>query len=586
MKTFLILSILFFPSLLYPHNKINYMDPLDGANYVSTENSITIGFEQPVNLSADEMLNCITITGSESLLHSGNVIICAGNKKIIYKPSIPFISGEKVTVKISGKLLKTTYPGKSEFVYSFYITSNKPSVFTHNIVKDGKDFYTNFTDNINLLEPPQLTVTVNNNPADGYIFLNPFTTASFLIITDKNGSLYWTAAPTWWSGDFKKQPNGYYTYWDGNVYKHMEIDQYSNTVDTFACGNGYFADIHELRVLLNGNAFLMAYDTQTVDMSHIVQGGNPEARVVGLIIQEIDQNKNVIFQWRSWDHFEITDATHENLLSPNIDYVHGNAIEVENDNTILLSSRHLDEITKIDLATGDIVWRWGGKNNQFTFTNDTIGFSHQHAIRRLANGNLIMFDNGNYHTPSFSRAVEYKLDEVLKTATLQWEYRHSPSVYSAFMGYAQRLENGNTFISWGGAIPTVTEVTQTGTVVFEASYPNGYYTYRAYKSSLGGSPVSNHNGSGSIPAAFSLHQNYPNPFNPSTVINYDIPKSSLVEITVFDITGSEVKKIVSAYKQPGSYSVIFDGSNYSSGLYFYRLKADGFTSTQKMILIK
>ena len=105
----------------------------------------------------------------------------------------------------------------------------------------------------------------------------------------------------------------------------------------------------------------MAYDTETVDISHIVQGGNPAVRVVGLIIQELDADKNVVFQWRSWDYFAITDATHENLDAADIHECHGNALEIENDNTILLSSRHLDEITKIDPATGNIDWRLAAK---------------------------------------------------------------------------------------------------------------------------------------------------------------------------------------------------------------------------------
>jgi hypothetical protein len=67
----------------------------------------------------------------------------------------------------------------------------------------------------------------------------------------------------------------------------------------------------------------------------------------------------------------------------------------------------------------------GGSHNEFRFVNDSIPFSHQHAIRVLQNGNITLFDNGNFHTPSFSRAVEYKLDEATKSATLVWEYRNT-----------------------------------------------------------------------------------------------------------------------------------------------------------------
>jgi len=97
-----------------------------------------------------------------------------------------------------------------------------------------------------------------------------------------------------------------------------------------------------------------------------------------LVIQEVDTYGTVYFQWRSWDHFLITDATDDiNLLAANIDYVHGNAFEFDLDGNLLISSRHLDEITKINYETGDVIYRFGllSKNNEFIINNDPIGFS-------------------------------------------------------------------------------------------------------------------------------------------------------------------------------------------------------------------
>ena len=85
---------------------------------------------------------------------------------------------------------------------------------------------------------------------------------------------------------------------------------------------------------------------------------------------------------------------------------------------------------------------------------------------------------------------------------------------------------------------------------------------------------------------FSLSQNYPNPFNPSTVINYGIPKTSMVKITVFDILGREVGTLINDLQQPCSYSVKFDASNLASGVYMYKIQAGDFTDTKKMLLVK
>lgn len=88
-----------------------------------------------------------------------------------------------------------------------------------------------------------------------------------------------------------------------------------------------------------------------------------------------------------------------------------------------------------------------------------------------------------------------------------------------------------------------------------------------------------------VPKQFALFQNYPNPFNPVTTIKFDVPASGLINIEVFDIIGRLVGNL-SQELSPGSYKYDFDGSNLSSGIYFYRLKTNNFTDVKKMILIK
>ncbi len=89
-----------------------------------------------------------------------------------------------------------------------------------------------------------------------------------------------------------------------------------------------------------------------------------------------------------------------------------------------------------------------------------------------------------------------------------------------------------------------------------------------------------------IPGRFSLYQNYPNPFNPVTDIKYDLPKSSQVKLSVFDLLGREIGILVNSYLKAGSYNFRWDASNYASGIYFYNLRTSDFIETKKMILIK
>lgn len=89
-----------------------------------------------------------------------------------------------------------------------------------------------------------------------------------------------------------------------------------------------------------------------------------------------------------------------------------------------------------------------------------------------------------------------------------------------------------------------------------------------------------------LPVNFNLFQNYPNPFNPTTVIKYSLPKEARISLNIYNILGQKVKELVNQIKAPGVYEVNFDGSQLSSGIYFYRLQAGGNIATKKLIIAK
>ena len=89
-----------------------------------------------------------------------------------------------------------------------------------------------------------------------------------------------------------------------------------------------------------------------------------------------------------------------------------------------------------------------------------------------------------------------------------------------------------------------------------------------------------------MPHEFNLRQNYPNPFNPSTTIKFELPRTSQVSLTVYDILGREVSVLVNEKRNAGVYEVKFDGSGLASGVYFYRLQAGDFTQAKRLMLLK
>ena len=89
-----------------------------------------------------------------------------------------------------------------------------------------------------------------------------------------------------------------------------------------------------------------------------------------------------------------------------------------------------------------------------------------------------------------------------------------------------------------------------------------------------------------IPTEYALSQNYPNPFNPTTNIKFDLPKEGFVSLKIYDVVGKEVASLVNEVKSAGSYIVGFNGTELSSGVYFYRLESGIFVENKRMILIK
>ncbi len=99
-------------------------------------------------------------------------------------------------------------------------------------------------------------------------------------------------------------------------------------------------------------------------------------------------------------------------------------------------------------------------------------------------------------------------------------------------------------------------------------------------------PTAVKSASDKLPKTFQLYPNYPNPFNPSTMIFYDVPTTSIVSLTVYDLLGREVETLVNQRQSPGKYGVRFDGSRLASGVYIYRLQAGSFSQTKKLMLVK
>ncbi|MCL4529855.1 MAG: aryl-sulfate sulfotransferase [Chloroflexi bacterium] len=485
-----------------------YYSPLQNAQYVSKDTTIIVRYG-PTLTNQDLGQLKFNVSGISSGPHTGQTILADDHKTVIFRPASPFAPGEQVAVNVSAFYVdpETSYPPLS---YTFTVAINQQSGSPGSSELSSppvpghapRSAFPNF-----LTVPqdiPHYTFTAPQTSLDateGYIFVAPFywtesTIGSYLLILNDQGQLvyYQSAAGTLDAWDFKEQPNGLLSYYDQKNSTIYLMNSHYQVVDIYQAGDGYAADLHDFQLLSNGDALLMVYDAETVDMSRVAPGGKNNATVTGLVIQELDPSKNVIFEWRSWDHFSFFDST-ATLTDQNIDLIHGNSLALSNDGNLLLSSRNLNEITKINLQTGDIIWRLGGKESMFTFVNSQP-FAYQHDVRQLPNGDITVFDNhGTTQTPAPSQSVEYKVDETNKTVAEVWDFTHSPPVFGSYMGNTQRLPDGNTFISWGSpsqatqfAYVSMTEVAPDNQILFELSLDQPYVSYRAFRFPWQGSP--------------------------------------------------------------------------------------------------
>ncbi len=501
--TFLILILLFASSLQTKANTaIQYLFPKPDAKRVADQSNIIVRYDRPIRSLAPSVVSAFKITGSQGGEYPGKAILSDDNRTVVYEIDRAFHAGEVVNVQVPiSPFFQNTETKNYQFKVSNSSENNNDKLLMNsedhsipsldkikNYPKSIGDPFT-FANGVTIPSDfPRVDVRISENPSPGYLFTSTFYGTPYIMILNNDGMPVFYKRMQDRPYDFKRQPTGVLTHYDrNNMHGFVVMDSTYQIIDTIKAKHGYGTDDHELRILPNGHILLLAVDNEYFDMSKKVDGGQTEVKVRGNHVQELDASGNVVFEWRCWDHYDVTDVLHQDLTAPIIDFTHMNSIDVDHDGNLIISTRNLSEITKINRETGEIMWRFGGVNNQFDIVNDSVEIDYQHAVRALPNGNYILFDNGRNRQPHFSRVVEYKLDTEKMTATLEWQHRHDPDYYTNALGNAQRLPNGNTLINWAaGNNPKPVEVRPDGSTALEFMFNQWVSCYRILRSSWQG----------------------------------------------------------------------------------------------------
>jgi hypothetical protein len=219
-----------------------------------------------------------------------------------------------------------------------------------------------------------------------------------------------------------------------------------------------------------------------------------------------------------------------------------------------------------------VTWSPGVRVNRDPINNGRVQFFPYITVDNNGNLNVLYFDNRNS-----ADSVEVFLSHSEDAGTTWRDFKISDHKFKpATVGGAGSGNQGDNIGMTCVNNKLIPVWMDNSTGVYQAWYS------MVDLSTLGVEPVSSE-----VPSSFSLRQNYPNPFNPSTKIEFDIVKASEVSLTVYDAAGREVTKLADKMRlSAGSYSIEFNGAEHHSGVYFYKLEAEGYSITKKMALVK
>jgi hypothetical protein len=353
--------------------------------------------------------------------------------------------------------------------------------------------------------PPVTILTSTGRTAPGDIFITPTgDTSSYANgaeILDRRGNIVWfhPAPQGLTAADFRAQTylgRPVLTFWQGTGLgglssgtDYIYNDRYQQ-IATVNAGNGLSADGHEFLITPWNTALILSYTTATANLTSI--GGAADQTVINGVVQEIDiRTGKVLFQWNSEDHVPFSQSEQPLPASPSTpwDWFHVNAVHIDADGNLLIDARDTWTTYEVNRFTGNIIWQLGGKDSSFKLraapgqSLDNAGeiFAWQHDPEAIGQDEYTFFDNESAGTPEFpvSRAVTVKLDPRRRTATLIASDDQPEGLVAPSQGNAQTTPDGGLFVGWG-ALPYFSEFDPSGRLVFNAEFPTGVNTYRAY----------------------------------------------------------------------------------------------------------
>jgi hypothetical protein len=540
---------------------------------------------------------------------AAQVVLSTDGETVCITPAVPFVYGETVSMNAhglktaSGKILRDTaltftirneMTEKDKKALAEYLNTHDDDGNLINDPNQQSIYYrpdNTLTDRAGAL--PSVLIYTNNNPSPGNIYFNrnkgnlPQTSSEqgYGIIQSNGDSVFYRSSLI--DGiNFHINLNGQLTAYRLNFGVDtgtIVLDSNYNVIQYIKVHN---QSQHEELFFKDGTKWFTAYDWTSMDLSQFGGGGTTPVNISEVV--RFDANNNQTFIWRSIDHFRLEDAAPDIFAMVNqttYDPWHLNAMYMDHDGRLIASFRNMDLIVKINPANGHIIWYWPGSNNPnlsnqyqplvVTKNDPNGGFSHQHNVHRIANGDIVLFDNGNTNlkNPGISQPKEYSLDESSFTANNVWYYTHplvkGQQMFTQNQGSIERMPNGNTLIGYGlpkiQGLPNGTEIDANKNIVWEFRFRDSTeYSYRVIKD---GGDVT---GIANVQKGYENIQVFPNPGHGMINLKLDIPGINKVTFDVVNELGQTVYSR-SENVQPGN--IALDLSAIPKGSYLLKISS-------------
>jgi hypothetical protein len=446
-------------------------------------------------------LGSITVFGSQSGAHAGQVKADSDGHGGSFLPTTQFKPGETVTVKTSLNIV-----GGSGGSWSFKIAT--PAGRIRGVppkpaprVKGDVDHFASAPQ----LIPAAVHVTkLPSHASPGGVFVAPQdgpVQEGPMILGPYGGLIWFKPVPKGDSAtDFRVQTyrgKPVLTWWQGSVSAagtgNGEDEIYNSSyqrVLTAKAANGLNADLHEFQITPQNTALVTSYFPVYWDASSV--GGSKHEIVLDSVAQELDLKTGlVLFQWDSLDHVPLNYSYTRPPKAKGhpYDYFHINSIQRDSDGNLIISARDTWAVYKVNHQTASIVWELSGKHSSFKMGRNTQ-FAFQHDARLRPGNRITIFDDGAGPpvVHKSSRALTLSLDTTHMTVTLAHQDTHRPSLLAAYEGNVQQETDNDDFVGWGQQ-PYFTEFSSRGRTVFDGRFVGDNSSYRAYRFRWTGRPT-------------------------------------------------------------------------------------------------